>query len=70
MSRKVLSMFFVLAVSIVVIFAYANAAEAQFVTDGLVGYWSFDGGSLGDAAGGHDGTLRAPSGSITHFGRE
>jgi len=43
-----------------VVFIYANAAGADFVTDGLVSHWSFDevsGKTVGDAVGGHDGTL-------------
>ena len=53
MFDKVRTITFVLAISIVA----AGAVSAQVVTDGLVSYWSFDGGSYADAVGGHDGTL-------------
>ena len=48
---------FVVVISMVIAFAYSNVTEAQVITDGLVSYWSFDGGSYDDAVGGHDGEL-------------
>ena len=57
MFRRTATMVFALAISVTVIIIYANVSEAEVVTDGLVSYWSFDGGSLADAVGGHDGAF-------------
>jgi len=47
---------------IATVFVYANVSEAQVVTDGLVGYWSFNEGTVSgvtvsDVSGNNDGTL-------------
>lgn len=47
---------------IATVFWFANAVEAQFVTDGLVSYWplddsNIDGGTVRDIVGGNDGTV-------------
>jgi len=53
----------ILTVAVVAIFAlYANMAEAQIITDGLVSYWTFDetdsdGDTVKDVIGNNDGTL-------------
>ncbi len=56
MFSKVRTLTFVLAISMVA----AGVASAQFVTDGLVSYFSFDdvsGVTVADAMGNHDGTI-------------
>ena len=45
MFSKLLTMFFVLTV-IIILGWYADAARAQIVEEGLVGYWSLDGASI------------------------
>ena len=52
----------VLLTVIATVFVYANVSEAQVVTDGLVGYWSFNEGTVNgvtvsDVFGNNDGTL-------------
>jgi len=56
------STYIVLAV-IATSFMYANVTKAQYVTPGLVGYWSFDdntiqGDTIEDVYGDNDGTIR------------
>ena len=53
MFNKCIMMFFVL----VGIAAFALIAEAQVVQDGLVSYWSFEGGDVSDQVGDNDGTI-------------
>lgn len=63
MFNKILTMIFVLAFSIAIVFMYASAAEAkQVIKSGLVIYWSFDkatikGDTVNDILGENDGTL-------------
>ena len=53
---------FLILVSLLTIFMYANAVQADMVTDGLVSYWSLDkntikGDTVSDIWGENDGTL-------------
>lgn len=57
MVSRILAAIFVMAFSMAMILVYADAAKAQFVEDGLVGYWTFDGGGYEDVVGGHNGDL-------------
>ena len=58
MFDKISMVAFGLAFGIATTLMYVNAAEAQeFVEDGLVSYWTFDGGGYEDAVGGHNGEL-------------
>ena len=57
MFSRILVAVFVMAFSMAMIFVYTDAAEAQFVEDGLIGYWTFDGGAYEDVVGGHNGEL-------------
>ena len=61
MYNKILTVASVLT-TIVTFFVYANVAKAQFVTEGLVSYWSFEadtieGKTVRDVWGKNDGTL-------------
>ena len=61
MYNKILTIASVLT-TIVTFFVYANVAKAQFVTEGLVSYWSFEaetieGKTVRDVWGKNDGTL-------------
>ncbi len=42
---------------VIMVVAFAYTAEAQVVTDGLVSYWSFEGGDITDKVGTNDGTI-------------
>ena len=62
MFNKILTIAYVLAV-ITTAFMYANMARAQYVTEGLVSYWSFDkadieGKTVKDIWGENDGTIK------------
>ena len=61
MYNKILTIALILT-TIVTFFVYANVAKAQFVTEGLVSYWSFDGKTIEgktvrDVWGKNDGTI-------------
>ena len=53
MLNKSIMLFFVM----VGLAAFAFIAEAQVVQDGLVSYWSFEGGDVSDQVGDNDGTI-------------
>ncbi len=53
MLNKSIMLFFVIAGFV----AFACISEAQVVQDGLVSYWSFDGGDVSDQVGDNDGTI-------------
>ena len=61
MFSRTLVAIFVMAFSTAIIFAYTDAAEAQFVEDGLICYLSFDeiedDEIVIDAMGNHNGTI-------------
>ena len=60
MFSRTLVAIFVMTFSTAIIFAYTDAAEAQFVEDGLICYLSFDevdDETVIDAMGNHDGTI-------------
>lgn len=55
--RMLIAVFVIAFTSMAMIFVHTDVAVAQFVEDGLVSYWSFDGGGYEDAVGGHNGIL-------------
>jgi len=48
---------FALVFVVIMIVVFAYTAETQVVTDGLVSYWSFEGGDVTDQVGDNDGTI-------------
>ena len=57
MSDRILIVAFIAVFSMAMFFVYTDAAEAEFATDGLVSYWTFDGGKYEDVVGGHNGEV-------------
>ena len=57
MSKRILLVAFVIAFSMAMVLVYTDTAAAQFIEDGLISYWTFDGGGYEDIVGGHNGEL-------------